>query len=216
MTPLIICCKTIEKELLAAMEQSGCDYPILWLDSGLHARPDKLRNRIQELLDNCHGFDTVLLALSFCGNSVAGLRTHDFRLVIPRSDDCITLLLDSQKKRLSVPAAFFLTEGWLTGDLSFRNQRRHFIEDYGDEFGEEIFSAMFGHYKKLALVDTGCSDSAAREALAREMAEEMGLEYVKMEGSLNHIKELLAGNWNEERFVLVPPNSVVTADMCTL
>ena len=86
------------------MARVGCDYPVLWLESGLHNWPDKLQNRIQELLDQCQSYDTVLLAMSFCGNSVAGLETRDFQLVIPRSDDCITLLLGSLTRRQEAKA----------------------------------------------------------------------------------------------------------------
>lgn len=216
MNPIIIACKTIEQELLAAMEQTCCDYPILWLESGLHNWPDKLRARIQELLDGCEGFDTVLLAMSFCGNSVAGLKTRDFQLVIPRSDDCITLLLGSFRRRQEVKGAYFLTEGWLKGEMNLWKEYQSCLARYGEKRGKRIFAAMLAHYKQLALVDTGCFDRAALERQVKEIAATLGLEYMYLDGTLDHLKQLLTGPWAKERFVLVEPDSAVTAEMCTL
>ena len=32
----------VRDELEMAMEQTGCGYPVTWLDAGLHNRPDRL------------------------------------------------------------------------------------------------------------------------------------------------------------------------------
>ena len=216
MKTVVIACKTIEQELLASMKETGCEYPVLWLESGLHNWPDKLRNRIQELLDSCEGCDTVLLAMSFCGNSVVGLETHDFRLVIPRSDDCITLLLGSLQRRQEAKATYFLTEGWLKGELNLWKEYQNCLAKYGEKRGKRIFSALLAHYKNLALVDTGCFDRESLEKQVREIAAVLGLEYICLDGTLDHLKQLLIGPWAEECFVLIEPHSTVTTEMCTL
>jgi len=216
MNPVIISCRTIENELLAAMKATGCSFPVLWLDSGLHNWPDKLRNHIQVLLDRCDEFDTVLLAMSFCGKSVVGLRTHDFQLVIPRCDDCITLLLGSVEKRLSLSGTYYLTEGWLKGELNIWKEYRLCIEKYGEKRGKRIFAAMLKHYQNLALLDTGCFDRDLMEIQVQKIADGLNLQYIRVEGTLDQIKALLEGKWKKEHFVIVSQNSVVSADMCTL
>ena len=198
------------------MEETECKYPVLWLESGLHNWPDKLRNRIQELLDQCQSYDTVLLAMSFCGNSVVGLKTHDFRLIIPRSDDCITLLLGSLTRRQEAKTTYFLTEGWLKGERNLWKEYQNCLAKYGEKRGKRIFSALLAHYKNLALVDTGCFDRELLEKQVQEIAAILGLEYICLEGTLDHLKQLLTGPWTQGRFVLVAPYSIVTADMCTL
>ena len=216
MKTVIVACKTIEQELLAAMKETGCQYPVLWLASGQHNWPEKLRGRLQELLDSCETFDTVLLAMSFCGNSVVGLKTHDFRLVIPRSDDCITLLLGSLQRRQDAKATYFLTEGWLKGELNLWNEYCNCMEKYGEKRGKRIFDTLLAHYRNLALVDTGCFDREAIEQQVRKIASVLGLEYICLSGTLDHLKQLLTGPWADERFVLVEPRSSVTAEMCAL
>lgn len=213
---ILIACKTIEQELLAAMAQTGCTYDILWLESGLHNWPDRLRSRIQELLDRCTEYDTVLLALGFCGNSVVGLKTHDFRLVLPRCDDCITLLLGSLSRRLAVKGAFFFTEGWLKGEMNIWKEYQMCIARYGEERGKLIFEELLAHYKQVVLVDTGCFDRESLERQIKEIAAELGLDYARMDGTLSHLQQLLTGPWEEDRFVLAEPNSTLTIGMCSL
>lgn len=216
MNPIIIACETIKNELLTVMAEVGCEYPVLWLESGLHNWPDKLRGRIQELMDGCSGYDTVLLAMSFCGNSVVGLRTHDFQLVIPRCDDCITLLLGSQERRQEASATYFLTEGWLKGERNIWVEYQSCMERYGKKRGKRIFDALFAHYHYLALVDTGAYDAAGAEAEARKIAAGLNLEYRRMDGTLEHLRQLLRENWQPERFLRIPPNSTVRYGDCTL
>ena len=37
-----------------------------------------------------------------------------------------------------------------------------------------------------------------------------------LDGTLDHLKQLLTGPWTEDCFVIAEPNSLVTAEMCTL
>lgn len=214
MHTVIIACKTIEQELLRSMELAGCDAPVLWVDSGLHNWPDKLRGRIQGLLEECGGFDRVLLAMSLCGNALVGLETRAFSLVVPRCDDCIDLLLGSRARRKEFPGAYFLTEGWLNGERNLWQEYRLTLEKYGHQLGREIFSTMLAHYRQLALLDTGCFSVEALEPEVRRMAGELGLEPVRLDGTLAYLTALLMPPWDPRQFLIVPPHTKITPDLC--
>ncbi len=214
MSTLIIACRTIEQELRAAMARCGCNHEVLWLESGLHNVPKNLNERIQALLNDCEGFDTVLLAMSFCGNSVVGLKTGNFRLVIPRCDDCICLLLGSQAEKLRHQGAYFLTEGWLKGERNLRREYEETLARYGETRGKRIMEAMLAHYHSLLLVDTLCFDLAPAEAQTRAIAEKLNLQYDCIRGTLDYLCRLLDGAWTEKDFLLVPPHSEITMKDC--
>lgn len=216
MSTVVIACKTIEQEILTAMADTHCTYNILWLESGLHNWPDKLRQRIQELLDSCIGVETVLLAMGFCGNSVVGLQTHDFQLVIPRCDDCITLLLGSWERRQQFKATYFMTEGWMTGERNIYWEYQQCLKKYGEKRGAQIFSAMLSNYRYIALLDTGCFDREQAKDRVQAIANEMGLEYRCLAGTLTQLHRLLQEHWQSPGFVTVPPHSTVTPEMCKL
>ena len=120
MKTIMIACKTIERELKKAIRDTGISYPCTWLESGLHNYPEKLREALQKTLDEISSeTERVILAFGYCGNAVNGLKTGNFQLILPRVDDCITLMLGSFKKRQEISAeaaSYFLTKGWLDGE----------------------------------------------------------------------------------------------------
>ncbi len=216
MSVKIISCKTIEPELRCAMEQVGCCYEVMLLESGLHNVPKKLNEKLQELLNQCDGCDTVLLAMSFCGNSVVGLKTGSFQLVIPRSDDCITLLMGSVRERMQHKATYFLTEGWLAGERNLWREYEDCLKKYGEKRGKRIFAVMLEHYRYLALVNTGCETRQNLEAEVKAIAEELELAFIQIPGTLDHLKQLLTGPWEKGRFVVTAPHSRVQEQDCRL
>jgi len=206
---IIISCETIRRELEVAMERTNCHYPVLWLESGLHNVPKKLNTAIQTYLDDLQGYNTVLLAMSLCGNSVIGLRSHDFQLVLPRCDDCISLLLDGRERPF---ATLFMTEGWLKGGRHLGQEYDACIAKYGEKRGTRIFEVMLKNYRSVAMLDTGCYDTALAEPEIRAIGKKLGLEYTRLPGSPAWLEELLRGDWKRERFVILPPNDILTAE----
>ncbi len=211
METVIVGCKTLENELLRAVEETGCSYEILWIESGLHNYPKKLNQVLQETLDGC-GARQVLAAMGFCGNSIENISTGDYTLIFPRVDDCISLLLGSCKRRMEISrehGTYFLTEGWLKGERNIWKEYEYTMDKYGEETGKEIFSMMLGNYRSLALLDTGCYSMEKAGAEAENIAKTLELEYKVLSATLDYMKKLLAGPWTEEEFLVIPPHSMV-------
>lgn len=210
MSSIIIACNTIENELTAAMRQCSCSYDVHWIESGLHNVPKKLHDRLQEALNSCTNNNTVLLAMGLCGNSVNNLHTGDFQLVIPRVDDCISLLLGSMQKRKEASencGTYFMTEGWLKGERNIWREYEYAVQKFGEEMGKEIFDTMFRHYRCLALVNTGCFDCEAAVEKTKTISEKLNLEFRVLSGTIDYLIALLSGNWSANDFIVIPPNS---------
>lgn len=216
MADVIVACRTIENELRAAMSQTDCSLPVIWLASGLHNWPRKLNASLQECLDGCTGYGTVLLAMGFCGNSLVGLHTRCFELIVPRCEDCISLLLGPAERRREFSGTYFLTEGWLKGERTLWEEYRVCVRKYGKARGKNIFAVMLANYHKLALLDTGCFDHEKAAGEVHRIANALGLQYAEINGTLDYIKALLQRNWSEERFLRIPPHSTVSYEDCTI
>ena len=50
MKDVLIACKMMEMETRAALEQTGAAPEVIWMDKGLHNRPEDLREALQEAL----------------------------------------------------------------------------------------------------------------------------------------------------------------------
>ena len=209
---MIIGCKTLETELQLAVKMTGCKRKIRWIQSGLHNSPSRLRTVLQEMLNDCTETDTVLLAMGFCGNAVEGLRTGSFELVVPRVDDCITLLLGSQENRRKAGGlgTYFLTEGWLKGEKNIWQEYQYTLKKYGKQMGKQIFQMMLEHYQTLALLDSGSYPLEETERKCQKIAGTLGLKFKEIPASLDYLIRLLKGDWDSEHFLIIPPNDIIT------
>jgi len=212
MQTVVLACNTIRDEVEKAAREVGCPYPFVWVESGLHLRPDDLRQRLQEELDRLRDLERVLLAFGFCGNSVVGLASREHELVIPRVDDCITLLLGSKETREACAAeggVYFLTRGWLEGEFNLWHEYQAVVERHGPERTERIYRRMLAHYRYLGLVDTGAYDVEALLPEVRRIARELRLETRVFPGSRAYLERFLTGPWDASAFVLVPSHTTI-------
>jgi len=209
---VIVGCKTLENELNRAIMECGCSFEVKWVESGLHNVPKKLNAALQELLDSLSGYTNILFAMGYCGNSLSGLKTSDATMIIPRVDDCISLLLGSCEARTSISGGlgmYFMTEGWLRGERTIWHEYQYTLEKYGQETCDEIFDMLFGNYKSLIMLDTGCYDLSSIMGEVKEIASTLKLDYSVMTATTEYIKRLLTGPWDDDSFLIVPPHSVI-------
>lgn len=205
----------LRDELEQAVRETGCDYPVTWLDAGLHNYPVKLRRDLQAALDRVEGYQRVLMAYGFCGNSIADIRAGDFEVIIPKADDCLTILLGSRERRLEMSkgnGTYFLTRSWLHGERNIRVEYQYSVEKYGEEHGREIFGMMFGHYRQLALLDDGCYPIREVEGETQETADLLGLPWRTVPASNQRLRDLLTGPWPEEWFLHLKPGEALTQE----
>lgn len=214
MTTAVIACKTIEDELEAAMSRMGVEYPIYWLESGLHDIPKRLLCSVAEKLKLAPE-ERILLAMGHCGNSLVGLNTLDHEVILPAADDCITLLLGSCRRRVQVArdyAAYFLTEGWMRGERNLWVEYQHTLNKYGYETAQSIAEMMYGHYKTLALLDSGVTPIESLIDETRIIASTLKMEQRVIPATLGYLQDLLTGPWESDRFHCFSPGHTIVSD----
>lgn len=215
METVVVACETIQNELKQAMEDAGKSYPVIWIESGLHNDPQKLNARLNEVINQIDQAKRVLLAMGFCGNSLNGLESGEFELVVPRVDDCITLLLGSIKKRREVSresAAYFLTSGWLKGERNIWVEYQYMVKKYGEESAKNIGQMMYKHYRTLALLDSGVDPIEKLIEDTKVIADTLELEQKVIPGTLNYLKLLLEGPWDKDHFIIKHPGERIELD----
>jgi hypothetical protein len=192
---------------------AGADrYPVIWVPSGKHAWPDKLRTCIQETIDalppSCK---TVLLVFGFCGNSMVGIRAGGRTLVLPRAADCIPLFLGSLQKRMEYGTdTYFFTEGYLRSETSFASEYKGLIGRYGEKRGLSVMKKMLAHYRSIAVVDTGAFDVPPVVSALAEFSKLVDIPVSVIPGNLRLIDGLLAGNRNADEFLTAPPGGSIS------
>jgi hypothetical protein len=209
---VVLACNTIRDELEKAAIEMNCPHGFVWVESGLHLVTDSLRRRLQEELDRISGPCRVLVGFGFCGNAVAGLKSGDYQLVIPRVDDCITLLLGSRESRERCNrqgGVYFLTKCWLEGEVNIWKEYQAVLARFGLARTERIYRRMLAHYKFLGLIDTGAYDLHGLIPHVREISATLKLELLILQGTDRYLRHFLSGPWNDDSFVIIPPFTTI-------
>ena len=210
----IIACETLREELSLIMDARNCSYPVVWVDAGKHIWPDKLRSAIQEALNALPPSCTTALALfGFCGNAMVGIRSPSQVLVLPRAADCIPLFLGSRAARKAAGArTYFFTEGYLRSAGNIATEFKEAASRRGKTHALRVVKMMMEHYRNIAVIDTGAFDPArVLDALA-DLSQTLDIPVSVIPGNLRLINALLAGDWNRDEFLVVPPGETVTLE----
>lgn len=257
---VVIACEMIEDEVRAAMESTGADYHVIWVERGYHNEPDDLREelkvlvryaetsvitgdiRTKELTDNPYAsipesmktrkqkrtattnlspgdeinqdLENIIIVFGLCGKGAAGIGSSSSRVIIPRFDDCVNMMLcpEKREKRAYMKAGItYLTKGWTEDRGSLLCIYNECIERYGEKRGRKAFSLMYDSYTGAAVIDDGCYDLEPVEEYARKTSELLGLDICHVDGSIHVFEKLLSGNWDDD-IIVCEPGEVISEE----
>lgn len=202
---VVISCHMIENELMELMAENNVSWPVYFIPPDLHGDMDKLRNYLQNIIDNVRNVDAVILTISRCGNATVGLEATSADLILPRCADCIDLLLSEDKleNRKRPMRSIFMTESWVTAMENTEYSYEHLCECHGEETAEAILKAMYDKYQYYCLVDTGVYDTDLVKEYITPKAEMLGMEIKKLPGCCGALKKLVRGEFDDD-FLIVP------------
>lgn len=215
MRTVILACQTLREELRLAIRETGADYPVIYIEPGLHNRPEALKSRIQGQLGLIDNVDVVLMVFGYCGNGLLGVRPAGFKIVVPRVDDCIPLLLGSlaERRRISREAGtYFLTKGWLDYEQNILWEYDRCVSRYGEERALRLMKTMLGNYGRFMVIDTGAYPLESVLPRTTGFAARLGLKHAVTPGSPRLLHKLLLGQWDEEFVVIEPGQEVRLGD----
>ncbi len=197
---------------------------ITFLDYGLHTVPRNLKRSIQEHIDRIPQPSLVVLGYGLCGNGLHGIKAGSHTLLIPRTDDCIALLLGSyaayRREFDGTPGTYYLSKGWLESGSNPLQEYQGFVEKYGEQQAKWLMDIQYRNYKRLALVAHQVEDLEKYRARALEVAEycaQWGMLYEEILGSDAYIRQMaevisdlaLAG----QDFIIIPPGGELKQNM---
>jgi len=199
----IIACEMMENEIKKAIEETGVQYPVAWLERGLHSSPEKLRAALQEKLDALPAGETALLAYSQCGNAALGLVCSCSRMVIPNFADCVRLMLSDMPGHVNEADmhTLYSSKGWLDSDRSMRAEYKKCLDKYGPKRTDMVYREILKGYCNFCLMDTGAYRIEDYEKKAKETAELFHLNYKTCPGYIRVYKKMFQGEWDQDFIV---------------
>ncbi len=218
--PVVVIACQVFQNLLERLLPEGLAEQVTFMDYGLHRVPNKMTWTLQDALDAIETPSLVVLGYGLCGNGLNGLKAGRHTLLIPRTDDCIAILLGSREAYMrefdAEPGTYYLSKGWLESGSNPLQEYREYVEKYGPEDAAWLMDQQYQHYRRLVLVAHSPEDLAKYRPQAREVADycaQWGMRYEEILGSDVYIRRLVAAAANPEEagdeFLIVPPGGEV-------
>ncbi len=207
---------------------SRIDY--YWLPQRLHNRPLELRKLVQEEIDTVdrsgNPYDAIVLLYGLCSKGTVGIFSRNHSLVVPKVQDCIAILLGSNRRYrdhfAQKPGTYWFTRGWIeTGFTPGKRSRYRGVYDpykerykeYRKQFDREVSRYLINewdqrwirNYTTLAFIDWGMEDDQRFRRKAEENARALKLEFETIQGDTTLILNLLNGHWDDETYLITRP-----------
>ncbi len=193
---------------------------ITFFDYGLHRVPKNLRQTIQSAIDSIENPSLVMLGYGLCGNGLNNIQAGKHFLLIPRTDDCIAILLGSyqayRREMEKQPGTYYLSKGWLESGSNPLQEYQELERKYGADEAAWLMDYQYHNYKRLMLVARNQSELEQYRPRALEVAEycsRWGMQYEELIGSDEYLEQFAALANNLERFtdefLLIPPGGVL-------
>ncbi len=235
---VILCCTSLKDYVEHAQKKAGTDYPVKYISRLYHRDPAEMREHIRKALEELacgtqapseddSGMhpetdtveddfgthpetDTVLVAMGYCGGSWDKV-TVPCRVVMPRVDDCISLLLqqsDEPAFDLKKPGHLYVKDKD-PGKECFRKIFDHMAEGLDEETKERYHENWKNTYSNVDIIRTEINGVDRPEYIkaVKADAEWLSADMCVVKGGTYLLEKMLKGCWDEQFLVLEPGQS---------
>jgi len=214
----IIACKILQSGL-EEMLPERLRQRMHFMDYELHRSPARMNQTLQAAIDAIEIPGIIVLGYGLCGNGLDCIKAGKHTLIIPRVDDCITLLLGSRRAYLrevhKAPGTYYLSKGWLEAGSHPLKEFREYSQKYGAEDAAWIMDQQYRNYERLAVIAHSQDDLNRYRPQALEVARycrQWGMRYEEILGSDRYIRRLVEiiedPDSVDDEFVIVPPGKI--------
>lgn len=203
---VILACSSLKDYVEAAQRVVCTNFPVIYLNRVYHRDPQEMQTHIlAELAHLPEDVGTVLVAMGFCGGSWEQVQAP-CRLVLPRIDDCVSLLLqmtDTPVSDLKAPGHLYVREKDPRRE-SFHAIFDRLTRDIDEETKRRYHADWMRLYSQIDIMDTGLNGcrAPAYRAVVQEDADWLGASLGYVPGGTHLLEKLFSGRWDEQFLVL--------------
>ena len=205
---VILSCTSLKDHVELTQKKLKTEYPVIYLSRLYHRDPAEMREHVISALEGLDPkVDTVLVSMGFCGGSWDKVKVP-CRLVIPRIDDCISLLLqttDEPVSDLKKPDHLYVKDKDPEKE-SFRGIFERMTRDTDEETKKRYHEDWMRYYHEIDIIETETNDSRRPEyaAAVKKDADWLQADLAYVPGSTHLLEKLISGDWDEQFMVFGP------------
>jgi hypothetical protein len=222
MKVVLLACEVMRDLAQPHLDDAAVD--TIYMDIGLHETPKRMAPALQAELDALEEPSLVLMGYGLCGTGLVGLEAGRHTLVIPRTHDCIAILLGSHAEYMKAigdnPGTYYVTKGWLETGTDPLTEYEGYVERYGEKTADMVADTMYRNYTQICLVahsEEGLAENRERAQVVGAFCKERwGMEYSERVGSDALIAKLLTAPRHldllDDELVVIAPGGRVAMD----
>ena len=211
---VILSCPTLRGELQAALTEASSEAVVYFLPRTLHSDPKELHAYLQDKIDRFYNVDRIVLCVSGCGGGTAGLRASSAELVVPRTRDCLDVLLsgDSLATLERDISGVYFTKSWMEfsqdSDIDLDKLRAKMGREAADDFLRRLYKTC----NKFYIIDTGCYDVRAVQDYIAPLVEILHGTVTMLTGECGVLHKIARAQFDGD-FVVVPKGGAVSSEV---
>lgn len=203
---VILGCSSLKDYIDESQRKVNTNYPVFYLNRLYHRDPNEMREHIINTLTIMDkDVDTILVAMGHCGGSWDGVKAP-CRLVIPKIDECVSLLLqntDEVKSDLKELGHLYVREKDPMKEnfhAIFDKLTKNLDEDTKKRYHEDWKK----YYHEIDIIDTKINDCRRVDyvRVVKEDADWLGAKLCFVEGGTYLLEKLFTGRWDEQFTIL--------------
>ena len=200
---VIIACRTLEREIQAAMKETGNSCLVYFLPLRFHVAPDEMAVELQRIIDELENVDEVLVCVSGCGGSTKNLKATTADIIIPKTRDCIDLLLSDKDGKINRDKnGIFFTDNWLTFFKESPMAYEKLVKEYGKEEAKEKFRQIYKGFEHFYIVDTGTYNVEEVKGHLKPLVDILNGEITVLKGRYEILRKMIAGQIDDSFRIL--------------
>ena len=213
MKSVILSCPTLKGELLAVLAEHNADITVIFLPKELHRDPKYLHQFVQKTIDEIKDVDRIYLCTTGCGGGTIGLKATTAEVVIPRTRDCLDILLsgnDLRKDDRRNIRGIYYTGSWMEYSKETDIDYTKLVAKMGQAAAEDFLRNLYKSFNEFYIIDTGCYDVAEVETYLAPLVRVLNgtVEVIKGEYKILH---KMVTHQVDDDFVVIPKGEVVQA-----
>lgn len=205
---VIYSCITLQKELENTIKKLGFVGEVHYLNVALHSDPKKMHETLQRLIDENTEADEIVICVSGCGKATCDLQATTCSLAVPRTMDCIDVLLTgSGIKRPD--GAIFITKSWMNFMKNSSIDYAKLVKERGQAEAEAFLKQLYKGFTSFYIIDTGTYDLQEVEAYIMPLVELLQGTLTCLPGPYKVLEKLVSGSYDES-VIVVPKGGALS------
>ena len=206
---VILSCPTLKGELTSALAEASSEAIVYFMPQRLHSDPKELHDYMQDMIDHFRNVDRIVLCVSGCGGGTKGLKASTAELVVPRTRDCLDILLsgDSLAALQRDITGVYFTESWMEFSKNSDIDLDKLIRKMGRTDAEDYLRRLFKTCNKFYIIDTGCYDVQEVQEYIAPLVKILDGTVTVLKGEYGILRKIARGEFDDD-FDIVPKGGV--------